>query len=65
MDEASIKRAFARSSARVIVGVNSQKLRHDATAASFDLAVVSRLVTELDPSDDALDGFRNAILEVA
>lgn len=65
MDEASIKRAFARSSGRVIVGVNSQKLRHDATAASFDLALVSKLVTELDPSEDALGGFRDLVLEVA
>lgn len=65
LDEASIKRAFARSSARVTVGVNSQKLAHAATAASFDLAAISKLVTELDPSDDALDGFREAVLEIA
>ncbi|WOF24265.1 DeoR/GlpR family DNA-binding transcription regulator [Microbacterium betulae] len=53
LEEAEIKRAFARSSAQVVIGAHSEKLSGNATAAAVTLDRVGVLATELAP--DATD----------
>ena len=50
LEEAEIKRAFARSSGKVVVGAHTDKLDGEATAASIGLAQIAVLATELLPS---------------
>jgi DeoR/GlpR family transcriptional regulator of sugar metabolism len=64
LEEADLKRAFARSSAQVILGVHSEKLDQDSTASAISLDRIQLLATELDPGDPALDNFRDAVGEV-
>lgn len=64
LEEAEIKRAFARTSGQTIVGAHSEKLNATATASSIALGLVGTLATELDPLDDALDDFRGLIGDI-
>lgn len=64
LEEAEIKRAFARSSARVIVGAHSDKLDGDATAASIPLERVITLATELEPSRHRFAPYRDVIADL-
>ncbi|GAA4768727.1 DeoR/GlpR family DNA-binding transcription regulator [Microbacterium gilvum] len=50
LEEAEIKRAFARSSAQVVIGAHSEKLAGNATAAAVTLDRVGVLATELAPA---------------
>ncbi|NJC21543.1 DeoR/GlpR family transcriptional regulator of sugar metabolism [Arthrobacter pigmenti] len=59
LEEAEIKRAFARSSAQVIIGVHSDKLGDNATAIAITLNGIDVLATERDPSDPDLQPYRS------
>jgi DeoR/GlpR family transcriptional regulator of sugar metabolism len=64
LEEAELKRAFARSSGQVILGVHSEKLGQDSTASAVSLERIGLLVTELDPGEKVLDEFRSVVGEV-
>jgi len=64
LEEAEIKRAFARSSARLILGAHTQKLDQNATAAALRLGRIDTLATELDPETPELARYREIIREV-
>ena len=64
LEEAEIKRAFARSSLRVNIGAHHDKLGNAATAASVPLAQVSTLATELNPSHRAVIPFSDLLHDV-
>lgn len=64
LEEAQVKRAFARSSARTLVGAHAEKLGHHATAAALRLDHVDTLATELSPEDSRLDEYREPIDEL-
>lgn len=64
LEEAEIKRAFARSSHRTVVGAHSEKLNATATAASVPLRLVTTLATELDPADAELAAYRGIIGDI-
>lgn len=64
LEEAEIKRAFARSSARVVIGAHAEKLGGIATAAAVPLKSVSSLVTELDPASPELAPYRHVIADL-
>ncbi|WP_051209562.1 DeoR/GlpR family DNA-binding transcription regulator [Propionicicella superfundia] len=49
-EEAAVKAAFVRSSAKVVVGVNSQKLDDHAPFASFSTSEIDVLCGDQDPS---------------
>lgn len=59
--EAEVKRAFARTSARVVVAVDYSKLGGRAQARMFKLDDIDALVTDLAPSDRRLDPYRAAV----
>jgi len=61
LEEAEIKRAFARSSARIVVGAHAAKLDGHAAAASVRLAQVDVLATELDPASAELSAYRGLV----
>jgi DeoR family transcriptional regulator, fructose operon transcriptional repressor len=61
LDEAEVKRAFASSCKRVILAVDHTKLGTRAQARMFSLDHVELLVTDLDPGDSRLDGYRNGV----
>ena len=58
LEEADVKLAMAGSAVELVLGVDSSKLGHRAPARAFPLERVDVLVTELDPSDSRLDGYR-------
>ena len=64
LEEAEIKRAFVRSATRVIIGVHSEKLDGNATAASIPLDRVGVLATELDPTHADVATYRSLSLEL-
>lgn len=64
LEEAEIKRAFARSSSSTVIGAHAEKLNGKATASSVPLRLISALATELDPEDGELDPYRNLVDEV-
>lgn len=64
LEEADVKRAFARSSARVFIGANLAKLGGNATAAAVTLDRVSVFATELDPGDVRVAGYRGLVSEL-
>ncbi|WP_240555836.1 hypothetical protein [Plantibacter flavus] len=61
LEEAQVKQAFARASDETILVAASSKLGQRAMAVGFALADVDLLVTELDPTDPALDAYRDAV----
>jgi DeoR family fructose operon transcriptional repressor len=61
LDEAEVKRAFAAVCKRVILAVDHTKLGTRAQARMFSLGQVELLVTDLDPADARLDGYRDAV----
>ena len=64
LEEAEVKRCFARSSSRVIIGAHSGKLGDRAMASSIGIAKVSILATELDAGSSELAPYRALIGEV-
>lgn len=64
LEEAEIKRAFARSSARVVIGAHSAKLGANATATAVRFGQVDVLATELSPRSEELARLRNLVPEV-
>lgn len=50
LEEAEVKRHFAKASDRVIVGAHSEKLNNTATAFAVPFDEIDTLATELDPS---------------
>lgn len=64
LEEAEIKRAFARSSHRTVLGAHSEKLNATATAASVSLRLVTTLATELDASDPEVSAYRSTISDI-
>ncbi|MGW8482138.1 DeoR/GlpR family DNA-binding transcription regulator [Microbacterium sp. NPDC055903] len=64
LEEAELKRAFARSSARVVIGAHAEKLGDVATAAAVPLDRVGVLATELDAASDELAPYRSALPSV-
>lgn len=61
LEEAQVKQAFARASDETILVAASSKLGQRAMAVGFGLADIDLLVTELDPTDPALDPYRGAV----
>lgn len=61
LDEAEVKLALAAGAAEVVLAVDSSKLGGRATARAFSLERVALLVTELDPTDPRLDGYRGHV----
>ncbi|GAB3601506.1 DeoR/GlpR family DNA-binding transcription regulator [Microbacterium tumbae] len=61
LEEAEVKRAFARSSARVVLGVHSEKLDDVATAAAVLLDRIGVLATELSPESADLAAYRRIL----
>jgi DeoR/GlpR family transcriptional regulator of sugar metabolism len=61
LEEAEIKRAFARSSSQVVIGVHSEKLSGNATAAAVTLDRVSVLATELPRAVADLAPYRELV----
>jgi DeoR family transcriptional regulator, fructose operon transcriptional repressor len=58
LDEAAVKRAFASSSARVVLAVDHTKLDSRAHCRMFELGQLHTLVTDLDPDDERLQPYR-------
>lgn len=61
LEEAQVKQSFARASDETILVAASSKLGQRAMAVGFALADVDLLVTELDPTNPALDAYRDAV----
>ncbi len=61
LEEADVKLALAGSAGEVVLAVDASKLGHRAPARAFPLERIDVLVTELDPSDSRLDGFRGMV----
>ena len=61
LEEAEVKRAFADHAASVVVAVDSSKLGHASVALALDWDQVELLVTDLEPSDERLDPYRELV----
>ena len=59
--ESEVKRAFSQTSNRIILAVDHSKLGTRAQARVFDFEHVDLLVTDLNPSDTRLDGYRDRV----
>jgi DeoR family fructose operon transcriptional repressor len=59
--ESEVKRAFSQTSNRIILAVDQSKLGTRAQARVFDFEQVDLLVTDLNPSDPRLDGYRDRV----
>lgn len=59
--EAEIKRAFGLASNRIVLAVDRSKLGTRAQVRMFALAEVDLLVTDLEPEDQRLDEYRDAV----
>ena len=59
--EAEVKRHFAAASDRTVLCVDSSKLGGRSVGMALSLDRVSTLITELDPSDPALDPYRDTL----
>jgi DeoR/GlpR family transcriptional regulator of sugar metabolism len=64
LEEAEIKRAFARSSAQTIIGAHSEKLGDNATAMAIQLTAVDILATEREPDDPELEPYKGLVREL-
>lgn len=60
-DGAEVKRTFRLAARSLVLAADSGKLGETATARALTLSDVDILVTELDPSDAALDPYRNHV----
>lgn len=61
LDEAQVKRVFARSSAHTVILADSSKLGGRALAVGLDWESIDVLVTDLDPADARLDPYRDRV----
>lgn len=61
VDESEVKRAFSRTSQRIVLAVDHTKLGTRAQARTFALDEIDLLVTDLDPGDERLDPYRNSV----
>ena len=59
--ESEVKRAFCQTSNRIVVAVDHSKLGTRAQARVLDLEQIDLLVTDLDPLDHRLDGYRDQV----
>lgn len=59
--EAEIMRGFRRASATLVVAADSSKLGQVASAAALRFSEIDLLVTELEPTDTALDPYRDLV----
>lgn len=59
--ESEVKRAFGSTSNRIVLAVDHSKLGTRAQARVFDFGRVDLLVTDLDPSDQRLDRYRDLV----
>ncbi|WP_374947787.1 DeoR/GlpR family DNA-binding transcription regulator [Agreia sp.] len=59
--ESQVKRAFAERAREIVLLVDSSKLGQQALAVGFAWHEIGVLVTELDPSDAALDPYRDLV----
>jgi DeoR family fructose operon transcriptional repressor len=59
--ESEVKRAFCQTSNRIVVAIDHTKLGTRAQARVLDFEQIDLLVTDLDPSDRRLDGYRDLV----
>jgi len=59
--ESHVKRCFARNARQIVLCVDSSKLDTSAVSATFSLAEVHTLITELDPQDPRLERYREVV----
>lgn len=59
LEEAEVKRALAAVSSELILAVDSSKLGTRAVALAVEWRQIDVLITELEPSDPALDPYRD------
>jgi len=64
LEEAEIKLALAESASEVILAVDASKLGHRAPARGFALDRIDVLVTDLNPGDPKLDGYRKQVRSI-
>lgn len=62
--ESEVKRAFSQTSNRIVVAVDHTKLGTRAQARVLGFEQIDLMVTDLDPSDQLLDGYRD-LVEIA
>ncbi len=61
VEEAEVKRAFHRTSGRIILAVDHTKLGTRSPIRMFNLDDVDVLITDLDPDDRRLDPYRGTV----
>lgn len=61
LDESEVKRAFSRTSNRIVLAVDQSKLGTRARARAFDFGEIDLLVTDLDAYDDRLNPYRDRV----
>lgn len=59
--ESEVKRAFSQTSNRIVLAVDHGKLGTRAQARVFDFEDIDLLVTDLEPSDQLLDPYRDIV----
>lgn len=64
LEEAEVKRAFARSAARIVLGAHAEKLNRNATAAAVKMPQVDMLATELEPDHSSLAAYRSSSTQI-
>lgn len=61
VEEAAIKQAMAEVSEHVVLAVDSSKLGRRSLVRSVGFGGIDLMVTELNPDDERLDGFRDVV----
>ncbi len=64
LEEAEVKRAIARASERVLIGVHSEKLGSVSVAHAVDIDEIDTLATELAPNARDLAAFRRLVSDL-
>jgi DeoR family fructose operon transcriptional repressor len=59
LEEAEVKRAFSRTSRRIVLALDHSKLGTRAQARMFTIEEIDILVTDLDPTDPRLEPYRD------
>ena len=59
--ESEVKRAFGQTRSRIVVAVDHTKLGTKAQARVLDFEQIDLLVTDLDPHDGRLEGYRDLV----